>query len=202
MNYTEDKSENINRSFKLKDAVFVFFSFTLICVAIIFSLIVSDVLTIENFLSFHKPIESFVISMIASVMLLLFGIILTLKQPSNYIDDTNKTYEDDSLPAIFIFMFIAALFEEVLFRGIIQNLILLFTNQQWIAILLTALLFITFHVRYFKKPMMLLNIFIPSVVFGWVYVKTDNILVPVFVHFIMNFGMTILFKYKLISFKK
>nr|WP_233191062.1 CPBP family glutamic-type intramembrane protease [Sporosarcina sp. P20a] len=45
---------------------------------------------------------------------------------------------------------------------------------------------------------MLLNICIPSLVFGWLYFKTNNILVPVFVHFIMNTGMTILFKYKLL----
>ena len=99
-------------------------------------------------------------------------------------------------------MFIAVLFEETLFRGIIQNLLLIFTGHQWVAILSTALWFIDFHIQYFKKPIMLLNIFIPSLVFGWIYFKTNNILVPIFVHFILNFGMTILFKYKLISFKR
>ncbi|WP_369823873.1 type II CAAX prenyl endopeptidase Rce1 family protein [Sporosarcina sp. P34] len=43
---------------------------------------------------------------------------------------------------------------------------------------------------------------IPSVVFGSIYFKTNNLLVPIFVHFIMNIGMTFLFKYKLIRFKK
>lgn len=202
MDYAKDKTKNVKRDFKLKDTVFAFSSFTLVCCAVIFALVVYDVFTIQNLLSFDKPIESLIISGIASIALVLFGVILTLNMPADYIDDTNKTYQNDPLPDIFIFMFIAALFEEVLFRGIIQNLLFIFTNHQWVAILSTALLFMAFHIQYFKKPIMLLNITIPSLVFGWLYFKTNNILVPVFVHFIMNFGMTILFKYKLINFKR
>ncbi|WP_153720745.1 CPBP family intramembrane glutamic endopeptidase [Sporosarcina cascadiensis] len=199
MDSTKDKSNNSKHEFKLKETVFAFSSFAFICLAVIFAFIVYDVFTIQNFLSFDKPAELLIISGISSVALLLFGLILTLIIPANYIDDNNKTYQDDSLPAIFIFMFAAALFEELLFRGIIQNLLFLFMGYQWFAILLTALLFTVFHVQYFKKPIMLLNICIPILVFGWIYFKTGNILVPVFVHFVMNFGMTVLFKYKLLN---
>lgn len=202
MDYAKDKSRNIKHDFKLKDAIFPFSSLTLICFAVIYALVVYDVLTIQNLLSFDNPIESLIISGVACVALLLFGVILTLTIPAAYIADTNKTYQNDTLPDVFIFMFIAVLFEETLFRGIIQNLLLIFTGHQWVAILSTALLFIVFHIQYFKKPIMLLNICIPSLVFGWIYFKTNNILVPIFVHFILNFGMTILFKYKIISFKR
>ncbi|WP_233190797.1 CPBP family intramembrane glutamic endopeptidase [Sporosarcina sp. P19] len=139
---------------------------------------------------------------IASIALLLFGVVLTFIIPSNYIDDMNKTYQDGTLSSLIIFMFLVALFEELLFRGIIQNLFFVYTGHQWVAILSTTVLFLVFHIQYYKKPMMLLNITIPSLVFGWVYFKTNNLLVPVFVHSIMNLGTTIMFKYKLISFKK
>ncbi|PID24574.1 CPBP family intramembrane glutamic endopeptidase [Sporosarcina sp. P7] len=202
MDHAKNRSEKSTQSSITKDMIGVFSSFTFVCFAIIFALLVYDILTIQNLLSFDRPMESFMILGVSSIALLLFGVILTFTMPSNYIDGTNHTYQDDSLPRIFTFMFIAALFEETLFRGIIQNVLFLYTSHEWLAILLTTGLFLVFHIQYFKKPIMLLNISVPSVVFGWIYFKTNNLLVPIFVHFIMNIGMTILFKYNLIRFKK
>ncbi|MBA4532845.1 CPBP family intramembrane glutamic endopeptidase [Brevibacillus halotolerans] len=198
----KDKTKKTKKDFNPKDAVFVFFSFTFICVAIIFILIVYDVLTIHNFLSFEKPIRMIMHICSASFALLLFGVILTLYIPSKYIDDTNKSYQNYSLLPIFVFMLLGALFEELLFRGIIQNLLFIFIENQWIANIATTLFFLGFHIQYFKKPIMLLNISIPSFTFGWLYFETNNILVPFVVHFLMNLGITLLFKYNLIRVKK
>lgn len=201
MEQVKNRSENSKQDLKNKDMIIVFSSFSLVCFAVFSVLLVYDVLTIQSLLSFDKPIESIIIAGISAVALLVFGVVLNYMIPSNYIDDMNKTYQDDSLSVIFILMFIAALFEEMLFRGIIQNLLYIVTDHQWAAILSTSLLFLLFHIQYYKKPIMLFNILIPSLIFGWIYVKTSNLLVPVFVHFIMNVGMTILFKYKIISVK-
>ncbi|MCR8963632.1 CPBP family intramembrane metalloprotease [Brevibacillus halotolerans] len=198
----KDKTKKTKKDFNPKDAVFVFSSFTFICVAIIFILIVYDVLTIHNFLSFEKPIRMIMHICSASFALLLFGVILTLYIPSKYIDDTNKSYQNYSLLPIFVFMLLGALFEELLFRGIIQNLLFIFIENQWIGIIATTLFFLGFHTQYFKKPIMLLNISIPSFTFGWLYFETNNILVPFVVHFLMNLGITLLFKYNLIRVKK
>lgn len=184
-----------------KDAIFVFSSFTFVCVAIIFTLIVYDVFTIENFLSFNQPFTIVLNVVLASIGLLLFGVILTLYIPSKYIDETNKSYQDYSLLNIVAFMFIGALFEEILFRGIIQNLLLVFLEHQWTAIIITTLLFLGMHTQYFKKTIMLINITVPSLIFGWIYFETNNFLVPFLVHFFMNIGMTLLFKYNLIRVK-
>ena len=81
MDYAKDKSKNIKHDFKLKDAIFPFSSLTLICFAVIYALVVYDVLTIQNLLSFDNPIESLIISGVACVVLLLFGVILTLLFP-------------------------------------------------------------------------------------------------------------------------
>ncbi|AUM65016.1 CPBP family intramembrane metalloprotease [Brevibacillus laterosporus] len=198
----KDKTKKTKKDFNPKDAVFVFSSFTFICVAIIFILIVYDVLTIHNFLSFEKPIRMIMHICSASFALLLFGVIVTLYIPSKYIDDTNKSYQNYSLLPIFVFMLLGALFEELLFRGIIQNLLFIFIENQWIAIIATTLFFLGFHIQYFKKPIMLINISIPSFTFGWLYFETNNILVPFVVHFLMNLGITLLFKYNLIRVKK
>ena len=202
MEYIKDKPKNTKKEFNPKDAVFVFSSYTFICVAVVFALIVYDVFTIQNFLSFDKPLRMAMSVMIASIGLLLFGVILTLYIPSKYIDDTNKGYQNYSLLGIFSFMLIGALFEEILFRGIIQNLIYVFIENQWFAILTTTLLFIAIHIQYFKKPIMLINIIVPSLTFGWIYFETYNIFVPFLVHFLMNVGITLVFKYNLISLKR
>lgn len=139
---------------------------------------------------------------LAAFGLLLFGIILTLFIPSKYINETNKSYQHYSLLGIFAFMFTGALFEEVLFRGIIQNLLLVFIKHQWTAIIITTLLFLGVHTQYFKKPIMLINITVPSLILGWIYFETNNILVPFLVHFLMNLGITLLFKYNLINIKR
>ncbi|MFJ8103562.1 lysostaphin resistance A-like protein [Lysinibacillus sp. NPDC096212] len=197
----KDKSKKTKKDFSPKDAIFVFSSFTFVCVAIIFALIVYDVFTIQDFLSFNQPFTMVMSIILASFGLLLFGVILTLFIPSKYMDETNKSYQDYSLLSIVAFMFIGALFEEILFRGIIQNLLLVFLEQPWTAIILTTLLFIGMHIQYFKKPIMLINITVPSLIFGWIYFETNNILVPFLVHFLMNIGMTLLFKYNLIRVK-
>ncbi|MNS65524.1 CAAX amino terminal protease self- immunity [compost metagenome] len=128
--------------------------------------------------------------------------LLTLCIPSKYIDNTNKSYQNFSVSTIIAVMFFGALFEEMLFRGIIQSLLYIFIENHWIAIITTTLLFIGMHIQYFKKPIMLINITVPSLTFCWIYFETNNLLVPFLVHFLMNLGITLLFKYKLISFKR
>ncbi|MGF9891394.1 CPBP family intramembrane glutamic endopeptidase [Priestia megaterium] len=195
----QNHKKSVKKEFKTKDAIMVFSSFALMCFAVIFVLVSSDVFTLQRFLSFNNfPLMIMEVAA-ASSGLVLFGIVLAVFIPSRYIDERNKSYQNGSLLGIIVFMFLAALFEEMLFRGIIQNVLSVFIEQQWIVIILTTLLFLGFHTQYFKKPVMLLNISVPSLVFGWIYVETSNILAPLFVHFIMNVVMTLLFKYKLLS---
>lgn len=171
-------NQNTKKNFNPKDAILVFSSFTFICLAIIFALIVYDVLTIQLLLSFDKPLLMIMGIMIATIGMLVFGVILTLYIPSKYMDDINNSYQNYSLLVIFAFMFLAALFEELLFRGIIQNLLFVLTGNQWTAIITATLLFIGFHIQYFKKPIMLLNITVPSLTFGWIYLKQTISLPP------------------------
>lgn len=199
-NQTQNKSTK--KEFKTKDASTVFSSFVLMCAAVIFVLVFSDVFPMKRFLSFNNFSLMIMEVAAASSGLVLFGIVLAVFIPSRYIDETNKSYQNGSLLGIIVFMFLAALFEELLFRGIIQNVLSIFIEHQWTAIVITTVLFLALHTQYFKKPLMLLNISIPSLVFGWIYVETNNIFAPLFVHFIMNVVMTLLFKYKLLSIKE
>ena len=179
----------------------MFTSFTFICVAIIFALIVYEVLPRAAFFTFTAPFNIISLTVIATSSLLVFGILLTFLIPASYIPSANSDYQNASLLAITSMMLVGATFEELLFRGIVQNLLLLWLGNSWLAIGITTLAFVALHVHYFKKPVMLLNITIPSLVFGWVYFQTNNIVVPIIVHFLLNIGITLLFKYRWLTLK-
>ncbi|MGQ3377777.1 lysostaphin resistance A-like protein [Priestia endophytica] len=196
-NHSKIEKEELN----LKDAVFVFASFTLMGIAAITLLIIFDVLTLDQFLSFHNPATLMTMTVTTTIGLILFGILLTILIPSHYIDNQNKQYQTSSISALLSFFLFGSLFEELLFRGIVQNLLLLYIEESWVGIFITSLLFLALHVQYFKKPLMLFNILLPSLAFGWVYVKTSNILAPIIAHFFLNFVITILFKYRILKLK-
>lgn len=199
MDHSTQTPQQAKKEFKPKDAVLVFLVFALISAAVIFALVIYDVLTLQDLLSFDNPLQLALYVVLPFISLMLFGIILTLLTPASYIDETNKSYQNYSLAAIVCFTLAGALFEELLFRGIIQNVLNLYLPQPWLAIGITTVLFVGMHVQYYSKPLMLLNITIPSLVFGWIYVQTHNLLVPILVHFLMNLGITLLFKYKVIQ---
>ncbi|GIP51360.1 CPBP family intramembrane glutamic endopeptidase [Paenibacillus vini] len=199
----DQTGQSNRRESKPEEAIAVFFSFSLVCAAVIMLLVVQGTYSLPDILSFKKsPLEWALYTLIPLTGILLLGVILTKRLSSEHIDDANKNYQHLSLMKIVLFMFSAALFEELLFRGLIQNGLLLFLKKEWLAILATALLFLAFHVQYYKKPLMLLNITVPALVFGWVYAETDNILVPFFIHFLSNLLMTLFFKYNWIRLKE
>ncbi|GKV68884.1 hypothetical protein NCCP2716_13820 [Sporosarcina sp. NCCP-2716] len=177
--------------------VFLFYSF--LSAAFLFALVLLKFLMFDQLLSFARPMHLFLWTAAGSLLMIGYGVLLTVMLSSNHIDDANKAYQDGSVASIAVFMLAASLFEELLFRGLLQNLLSLWTGNAWSAILLTTVVFVCFHVQYFRKPVMLVTISLPSVVFGWLYVKTGNLLVPTVVHFTMNFVMTMLFKFNKVA---
>ncbi|WP_040286275.1 CPBP family intramembrane glutamic endopeptidase [Sporosarcina koreensis] len=193
--------EQPKQSLDQKNAASVFLLFSFICAAFLFALAVLDVLDIGQLLSFEKPGDLLLWTAAITLALVGYGIVLTVLLPSSTVDEGNKAYQEGSLASITAVMLAGALFEELFFRGLLQNLFFLWTDSSWGAILLATVVFLLFHVQYFKKPLMLLNVSLPGIALGWVYFKTDNLLVPTVIHFIMNYVITLLFKYKMIAMK-
>ncbi|WP_298469362.1 type II CAAX endopeptidase family protein [uncultured Psychrobacillus sp.] len=185
----------------LKSMIPAYIGLNLFCSAILFFMLLEGYLAYGAVLAFNEASKIILVIILASISLTLFGVLLTYLTPEKYIDEMNKSYQDSSVLEIISFMLLAALFEELLFRGIIQNVLFIIVDHRWLAILLTSFLFVAFHVQYYKKPLMLLNITVPSLVFGWCYFYTDNLLVPIIVHFILNVSMTLLFKFNKITLK-
>lgn len=199
---TKTTDNNTKKVTSPKEMLIGYASLVLICLSVLIVFVVTEIVTIPELLSWDHPLLITLLVFAGSVGLILFGIILAYITPEQHIDETNKSYQDYSIPYIIVFMGLAGIFEELLFRGIIQNLLYMFFDMEWLAVVVTSLVFIAFHFSYFKKPIMFVNIAIPSFVFGVLYIATDNLLTPVLVHILMNVTMTILFKYNVLSLKK
>jgi uncharacterized protein len=94
------------------------------------------------------------------------------------------------LVAILVIAVIPAIGEEVLFRGVLQRNFSYWTGNVHIGIWLAAILFSAIHVQFLGFfPRMLLG-----ALFGYVYVWSGNIWVPIFAHFVNN-GFTVFMVY-------
>lgn len=114
------------------------------------------------------------------------------------IDMMAKTLEDQyneqvemlghigSLPdlflALFIMAFLPALFEEMFFRGAMQNLLVKWWKRPLIAIIVTSLVFSLIHMSYY----LFLSRAILGFALGMMFYQTKNIWVNVIAHFLNN----------------
>ncbi|MBP6386824.1 MAG: CPBP family intramembrane metalloprotease [Pseudarcicella sp.] len=85
---------------------------------------------------------------------------------------------------------LAAVGEEITFRGVLQNLILKSTQNHHIAIWASAIIFSAIHVQFLGFfPRMLLG-----ALFGYLYFWSNNLWIPILAHFINN-GFVLLMSY-------
>lgn len=90
--------------------------------------------------------------------------------------------------------FMAALGEELFFRGILQNIFSFYTKNTHVAIWISAIIFSFIHFQFFGFfPRLLLGAF-----FGYLYVWFKNIWVPIVAHFFNNaIGVTASYLFQL-----
>lgn len=94
------------------------------------------------------------------------------------------------LVAILVIAIIPGIGEEVLFRGVLQRMLLYWTGNRHAAVWLAAALFSAVHVQFLGFfPRMLLG-----ALFGYLYLWSGNIWVPILAHFTNN-GFTVLMVY-------
>ncbi len=96
----------------------------------------------------------------------------------------------ETLIPMFLF---GAFSEELLVRGVLQtgNVSLLGSIS---GVLLTSFIFTGMHIRYLKKPVLMVGVFIISLVLGFLYVLTGTLWASVWAHFIYNSGAALLAK--------
>lgn len=86
---------------------------------------------------------------------------------------------------IFFAVVVGPVFEEVLFRGMLQSMIRGYLGRPWLAIALTSVVFATHH-PWMHWP----GIFILSAGMGYAYEKSGSLFRPIFIHMLFN-GMSV-----------
>ena len=96
----------------------------------------------------------------------------------------------DYLISVIMIAFLPAMFEEVLFRGALQNLFSRWFKMPVLAIVITAIIFSAIHGSYLG----FLSRFALGFVLGWIYYRTGNIWLNIVGHFFNNaFAITALY---------
>ena len=100
----------------------------------------------------------------------------------------------DYIASLILIAFLPAVFEELLFRGGVQNLLFRQSKNLWMAVIVTSIIFSAFHISFYGfLPRMMLGI-----VLGLIYQYTNNLWLPTIGHFINNaIGVTQLYWYQM-----
>ncbi|MDX2189620.1 MAG: CPBP family intramembrane glutamic endopeptidase [Bacteroidota bacterium] len=108
-----------------------------------------------------------------------------LKMLTEYITQFNSTLQ--FLFGLLVIAIIPAVGEELLFRGMIQNLLNDWWRNKHVAIWVTAIIFSAIHFQFYGfLPRMLLGALL-----GYLFVWTNNLMIPILAHFTNN-GFTLL----------
>jgi membrane protease YdiL (CAAX protease family) len=95
---------------------------------------------------------------------------------------SNLQNPSDLISAIFIMAFLPALFEEMFFRGALQNILTRWWQKPYLAILVTSVLFSLIHFSIW----LFISRFIMGVALGIMFYTTRNIWVNTIAHFLNN----------------
>lgn len=122
--------------------------------------------------------------------IVFINIIMEELLPPSMLDDggiNDKIFEKQSIWTIFWITLWIAISEEMLFRGLLQTTF---------GLIPASIIFAVVHVRYLKKPVLLLVVVAMSFYLGYTYYVTNNLFVPIMIHFLIDFILGLYIRYK------
>lgn len=127
---------------------------------------------------------------LSGVGIVSINIFLEEVLPPSMLDDggiNNKIFEKQSIWTIFWITLWIAISEEMLFRGLLQTTF---------GLIPASIIFAVVHVRYLKKPVLLFVVVAMSFYLGYTYYLTNNLLVPIMIHFVIDFFLGVYIRNK------
>lgn len=124
------------------------------------------------------------------LFIVIIDIILIYNFPKKYYDDggiNDRIFKNSSVKQIFVIVLVVAVSEEVLFRGVIQTTF---------GYVIASVLFALVHIRYLKKKVLLISILIVSFYIGYIFVRTENLIVTITAHFFVDFLLGVVIRFK------
>ncbi len=89
----------------------------------------------------------------------------------------------DYLITIFVLAVIPAVCEELIFRGVFQQIVGMFFRSKHLPVWITAIIFSVIHLQFYGfLPRIILGL-----IFGYLFLWSGNILIPIAAHFLNNF---------------
>lgn len=122
-----------------------------------------------------------------TIPILVFSVFWKLVPSTSYLYDENvRTLADlYSLKFMVGYFLVNAFVEELMFRGALQSSI---------GLLPAAILFTLVHFSYYKKPLMLLEVFVLGLFFGWLFAMTESLWITTIAHAYYNWILMWLIK--------
>lgn len=124
--------------------------------------------------------EIFIIGSFVGIAVVLIDLFLMKYVPRHLMDDggiNEKMFQKRSVIHIVGLALLIASVEELLFRGVIQT-----HFGIWIA----SIIFAIMHIRYLHKWLLLVSVILLSFLLGFLYEWTENLLVTIWAHFIID----------------
>lgn len=148
-----------------------------------------DVSTFFNLFNF-KDMNILLIGVSAGVLVVLFDVFLMKVTPISYQDDggvNERIFSKLPYFMIFIVALLVAISEELLFRGVLQS---------HLGLVWTSIIFAAIHYRYLFNWFLFVNVLVLSFFIGFLFEWTQNILVTMTAHFLIDFILGLLIRQK------
>lgn len=159
----------------------------LLIIAVCLWMVFAAKLDIDQWFRFD-PVDIIVLGVTSGLVIAGLEIVLDKLLPDAWLDDggmNTRVFQALSIPHIFLAMLVVAVVEEILFRGVLFNLL---------GFTLSSLIFGLVHIRYLKKPLMLTIAIALGFYLGWLYMFTGNLFVPMATHFVIDTVLGIVLK--------
>lgn len=144
----------------------------------------------SNMFSVKQGYGIFIWGIIFALLVLLFDLLISNWVPEEVSDDggiNEMIFKNRPLWHIILISFVVAFCEELLFRGAIQS----FWGPYW-----TSILFAAIHIRYLQHWLMTGMVFSISYGLGWIYIQTGTLWTPILAHFLIDFVMGCILRYR------
>ena len=189
------KYSNLIKEIKDKDLIIslYFTQMLLLTIAFILGIFLFD--SLSAFFDLFTIVDSniLIVGGTAGLIVVLVDLLFMKLLPPTYYDDgglNKRIFQNRSLYHIAMIAAVVAIGEEILFRGVIQT---------HFGLIASSLLFALVHYRYLFNWFLFVNIIALSFLIGFIYFQTGNLLVTIFMHFLVDFLRGCIIRYKFIK---
>ncbi|ADG07476.1 CPBP family intramembrane glutamic endopeptidase [Kyrpidia tusciae] len=146
----------------------------------------------SELLGLVSPWQVFGLGTLLAVVLIGFEMAIATFLPERWWadDGRNASFSQLGYVNIFLLMLIIGVGEELFFRAGFQRLLVNGLGDAVLGILTASAIFALFH-PYWKKPVLMVSVFVMGAVMGWGYWVTGSIWTSAWCHFLVNFVMTL-----------